>query len=153
MKYEKTVKELLKNENGGVIIAAGQNPPNPVELLSSERMTEMFELLRSTYDYVILDLPPVGEVSDAMAVANQIDGLLLIVRQNYCDRNVLGNAARLFAFINTKILGVVFNCTSEHSGKYGKNYYRRYYRGYYRRYYKSSYENHQRSVMGQDEGK
>jgi len=135
------------------VIAAGQNPPNPVELLSSERMTEMFELLRSTYDYVILDLPPVGEVSDAMAVANQIDGLLLIVRQNYCDRNVLGNAARLFAFINTKILGVVFNCTSEHSGKYGKNYYRRYYRGYYRRYYKSSYENHQRSVMGQDEGK
>jgi hypothetical protein len=77
-----------------------------------------------------------------------------VVRQNYCDRTVLSNAVRLFAFLKTnKILGVVFNCTSEHGGKYGKNYYRRYYRGYYRRYYKSSYENHQRSVMGQNEEK
>ena len=147
-KYMSGEKEMFD------VVAAGQNPPNPVELLSSETMAEMVERLRETYDYVILDLPPVGEVSDAMSVANLLDGMLLVVRQNYCDRTVLSNAVRLFAFLKTnKILGVVFNCTSEHGGKYGKNYYRRYYRGYYRRYYKSSYENHQRSVMGQNEEK
>lgn len=143
------------------VIAAGQNPPNPVELLSSAKMQRMLDKLRVEYDYVILDLPPVGEVTDAMAVANVTDGMLLVVRQNYCDRMVLGEAARQFAFIDAKILGTVFNCTSEHAGKYGKGYYKRYYKRYYRGYYrnskyyarshyyaKSSYENTGRSVAG-----
>jgi Mrp family chromosome partitioning ATPase len=83
---------------------------------------------------VILDLPPVGEVSDAMAIAKETDGILLVVRQNYCNRSVLADAARQFEFISAKTLGVVFNCTSEHGGKYGKGYYKRYYKRYYRGY-------------------
>ena len=114
-------------------------------------MKRYLEKLRQAYDYVILDLPPVGEVSDAMAVANETDGMLLVVRQNYCDSVVLSEAARQFQFIHAKILGVVFNCTSEHSGKYGKGYYKRYYKRYYRRYnYRSyghsAYEHNDRSV-------
>ena len=99
------------------------------------------EQLRQRYDYVILDLPPVSEVSDAMAVAKATDGMLLVVRQNYCDRLVLKDAVRQFAFIDTKILGVVYNCTTENGGRYGKGYYRKYrkysgrkYGKYYRRY-------------------
>ena len=142
-------------------IAAGQNPPNPVELLSSARMQRALDKMRKEYDYIILDLPPVGEVTDAMAVAKMTDGMLLVVRQNYCDRLVLGEAVRQFAFIDAKILGTVFNCTSEHSGKYGQGYYKRYYKRYYKGYYrnskyyarshyyeKSSYENTGRSVAG-----
>ena len=121
------------------VISAGQNPPNPVELLSSARMQKALETMRKVYDYIILDLPPVGEVTDAMAVANATDGMLLVVRQNYCDRLVLGDAARQFEFINAKILGTVFNCTSEHGGNYGKGYYKHYYRRYYKRYYNRSY--------------
>ena len=128
-------------ENAFFVIPAGQNPPNPIELLSSERMTKLLELLRQRYDYVILDLPPVSEVSDAMAVAKATDGMLLVVRQNYCDRLVLKDAVRQFAFIDTKILGVVYNCTTENGGRYGKGYYRKYrkysgrkYGKYYRRY-------------------
>ena len=119
------------------VITAGQNPPNPVELLSSARMERMLDALRRSYDYVIIDLPPVGEVTDAMAVAKKTDGMLLVVRQNYCDRIVLSEAVRQFEFINTRILGVVFNCTTEHTGKYGKGYYKRYYKRYYRGYGKS----------------
>ena len=141
------------------VIAAGQNPPNPVELLSSEKMRKALELMRERYDYIILDLPPVGEVTDAMAVANVTDGMLLVVRQNYCDRLVLSDAARQFDFIETKILGLVFNCTNEHGGGYyrkgyyRKGYYRKgYYRkGYYRRgYSRYSYENNERSVSEAD---
>ena len=80
-----------------------------------------------------------------MAVAKQTDGMLLVVRQNYCDRSVLSEAVRQFEFIDTRILGVVINCASEHEGKYGKGYYKRYYKRYYRRYGKS-YENNDRSV-------
>jgi capsular exopolysaccharide synthesis family protein len=124
------------------VIAAGQNPPNPVELLSSERMKKALAELRKVYDYVILDLPPVGEVSDALAITKETDGMLLVVRQNYCDRNVLADATHQFEFINAKTLGIVFNCTSEHGGKgYYKRYYKRYYKGYAK-----SYENNDRSV-------
>ena len=98
--------------------------------------------MRKVYDYVILDLPPVGEVSDAMAIAKETDGRLLVVRQNYCDRIVLAEAVNQFDFINAKTLGVVFNATQENGGKgYYKKYYKRYYKGYGK-----SYENNDRKV-------
>lgn len=113
------------------VIAAGQTPPNPIELLSSERMSAFIDKTREIYDYVILDLPPVGEVSDAMAVAKLTDGVLLIVRQNYCNRVVLSDAVHQFEFVGAKILGVVYNCALENGGAYGKRYYKRYYKHSY----------------------
>lgn len=122
------------DENAFKVISSGQNPPNPIELLSSARMTKLLDRLRESYDYVILDLPPVGEVSDAMAVAKNVDGILLVVRQNYCTRPVLAAAIRQFEFVESRILGVVYNCASEGSGRYGKGYYKKYYHGRYKKY-------------------
>ncbi len=116
------------------VIAAGQNPPNPIELLSSVRMEQVIDALKANYDYVVLDLPPVGEVSDALAVAGLLDGVLLVVRQDYCTGPVLSSAISQFEFIQSKILGIVYNCASENHGGYGykKSYYQRY--GYARKY-------------------
>ena len=133
--------EMKGSDTAFHVITAGQNPPNPVELLSSVRMKNALDAVRKSYDYVILDLPPVGEVSDALAIANVTDGLLLVVRQDYCDRNVLADTVRQFDFVNAKTLGVVFNCTNEHGGNYSKRYYKKYYKGYAK-----SYENTARSV-------
>lgn len=119
------------------VVAAGRNPPNPIELLSSDRMGRMLTKLRERYDYIILDLPPVGEVSDALAVAQVTDGMLLVVRQHYCNRLVLSDTARQFQFVGAKILGVIYNCADEHGKGYGYRY--RYGKGYYRRYYKRYY--------------
>ena len=118
------------------VIAAGRNPPNPIELLNSGRMSKALEQLRGSYDYIILDLPPVGEVSDTLVAAKLVDGVLLVVRQNYCNRNVLSQAVKQFNFVDTRILGVVLNCTAEDSGAYGKKY-----RGYKHSYsrYEGSY--------------
>ena len=108
------------------VISAGRIPPNPMELLSSEKMEKLLERLRGHYDYIILDLPPVEEVGDALAAAKYLDGVLMVVRQNGCDRISLGNAVRQFEFVGTRILGVVFNGISSQRGKYNK-YYRKYY--------------------------
>lgn len=139
-------------------ISSGRMPPNPMELLSSSKMERMLERLREGYDYIILDLPPVGEVGDALAAAKLTDGMLAVVRQNYCDRLALNSAIRQFEFVDAKILGVIFNCTLEGSGSYGKKYYRRYYRRYYKRYYKSyyhkkvgNYESSARKPVAQEE--
>jgi Mrp family chromosome partitioning ATPase len=94
-------------------------------------MERMLEKLRGSYDYIILDLPPVGEVSDALAVAHITDGMLLVVRQNQCDRHSLTAAVRQFEFVDTRILGVVFNCVGQSGTRYGKYRYR-YYKKYYR---------------------
>lgn len=132
----------LKDEESAFhVVVAGRNPPNPIELLSSARMSKLLEALRQLYDYIILDLPPVSEVSDALAVAKETDGMLLVVRQHYCNRLALADTARQFEFVGAKILGVIYNCTSENGKSYGyrKGYYKRYYKRYYHRKYEGSY--------------
>ena len=110
------------------VIAAGRTPPNPVELISSERMRQMLQVLRKNFDYIIVDLPPVGEVSDAMVAAKLVDGILLVVRQNYGSRVALASALEQFRFIQTKMLGLVLNSANEHGKGYGKKYkYNKYY--------------------------
>ena len=133
-------------------ISSGRTPPNPMELLSSARMERMLEHLRGSYDYIILDLPPVGEVGDAMAAAKLTDGMLVVVRQDYCNRLALNSAVRQFEFVDAKILGVVFNCIAEEGRGYYKRYYRRYYGRYYRRYGKQyGYTSHYAYVPKQAE--
>jgi capsular exopolysaccharide synthesis family protein len=143
---EEIVQNYAESSEGTAfnVIAAGRNPPNPIELLNSSRMRKALDQLRSDYDYIILDLPPVGEVSDALAVSKLVDGILLVVRQNYCNRTLLSTAVNQFSFVETRILGVVLNCAEEDGGAYGK-----YYRGYRRRYsrYEGSYMASARSAQ------
>lgn len=117
------------------VIPAGDIPPNATELLSSDRMSKMINVVRDAYDVIILDLPPVKEVSDAMVVTNISDGVVLVTRENYCDRPLLSSSIKQFEFVNAKIMGVVLNYAkdrNEGGKKYGKHY-----GGYYGRSYKS----------------
>ena len=118
---------IAGNEKAFRVITSGQNPPNPVELLSSAKMGVMIDTLRKHYDYVIVDLPPVTEVTDVLAVANKLDGILLVVRQNFCNRHALNAAVRQLAFVDAKVLGVVFNVIADQRRGYGRKYYSRYY--------------------------
>ena len=137
---------IKDDEQAFHVITAGQNPPNPAELLSSKRMSMGLNSLRVHYDYIIVDLPPISQVSDAVAVSEKLDGMLMVVRQNHCDRISLATALRQLTFVEAKILGVVFNAVTEESRGYGRKYYSayyrlrsRYYNYYYRRYYDSYY--------------
>lgn len=95
------------------VVRAGRVPPNPSELLNSGRMENLIKLLRREYDDIILDLPPVGEVSDALTAAKYTDGMLLVVRRNYCDSLRLRAAVRQFEDLQAKILGIVLNCAEK----------------------------------------
>lgn len=111
-------------------ISSGRIPPNPIELLSSTKMQNAMEKLKRIYDYIIMDLPPVAEVSDGLVAAKLVDGMLIVVRQNYCDRVVLEDTIRQFEFVNARILGIVTTCSGETGTKYTKKYYKRYYSKY-----------------------
>lgn len=118
------------------VIASGRIPPNPIELLSSDKMENLMTILRSNYNYIILDLPPTGEVSDALMAAKLVDGMLLVVRQNYCNRLILEDTVRQFEFVGARVLGLVISYASENNGSYGKKYYKRYYQSPSGRYAK-----------------
>ncbi len=125
------------------VIISGETPPNPMELLSSEKMQGVLSTLRNTYDYIIIDLPPIGEVSDALAVSKFVDGILIVVRQNYCTRSALISAVQQFEFMEARILGIIFNCTVEGEYRYKYKKYGRYgkYGKYYGKYkYYSAYD-------------
>ncbi len=134
------------DEHAFHVIVAGHVPPNPMELLGSRRMAKALQELRESYDYLILDLPPVNEVGDALATVNMADGMLLVVRQNYCNRIALANTLRQFEFVGGRILGMVFNYTTDESATYG---YKKYLHRYYKQYgHGSYYHQHYRRYGG-----
>lgn len=123
------------------IIFAGKYPPNPVELLSTANFSEFLACMKEKYDYVIIDLPPLGVVIDAAVVAPQCDGVALVVS----DDNVrCSTAQEVIAQLKTsksKILGVIRNDTNKKKGGvYGRRYSRYYsrYGGKYKGYYSSA---------------
>lgn len=105
------------------IISAGDIPPNPSELLGSKSMRILVELLSEDYDFIVFDLPPVTEVSDALVASKLTDGMIVVVRQNYANRRALMDTIQQLNYVEAKVLGFVMTRTS--AGK-GKKYYKRY---------------------------
>ena len=102
------------------ILPSGMCPPNPSELLGSQRMKNLLEKLRSVFDYIIIDLPPVNLVSDAIAVSGIISGLILVIREDYTQKREVEHCVRQLRLSNVKVLGVVMNATHSGGGIYNK---------------------------------
>ena len=121
------------------ILPAGDIPPNPTELIASSRMKSVFESLKQHYDFIIVDLPPVNIVSDALVASHILDGMIVVVRENYSTRRTLNNCTRLLALSNVKVLGFVTTVAGDVDAMYGKYKKNKYYKSY-RGYEKSSVE-------------
>lgn len=121
-----TPYENLKLMTGGTI------PPNPAELLMSNRMDEMLKKLRGEYDYIFIDTPPVLAVTDAVALAPKVTGLVLMARQDYTKAENIRLALEDLNHVGAKVLGVLFNGfnVDTHSYKYKGEYRTRYYESY-----------------------
>lgn len=123
------------------IMPSGDIPPNPSELLGSKRMESVLESLREQFDYIVVDLPPVNIVSDALSISTLITGMVVVIREEYTEKKELEHCFRLLKLSNVNILGCVMNETGSGSSGYGKYKYRRYkYYRYYRYYYKNEYK-------------
>lgn len=112
------------------IITSGDIPPNPSELLSSNRMIRLMEQLKTGYKYIIFDLPPITAVADALAIAKILDGVVMVVRAGVTDQQILSDAMRQLELVNLRILGFVFRDSGSSNAKYGNRYtykYRKYY--------------------------
>ena len=91
------------------VIPSGICPPLPADLLASDQMKKFVLLLRDRYDYVIFDSPPALSVTDPLIVASLADGLVLVIRQGYCTRGMLGRVGEIFRDVGVKVYGFVLN--------------------------------------------
>ncbi len=105
------------------VLPAGLIPPNPVELLSSESMSKLLDTLSESYDYIILDTPPINIVADALAVANLVDGNVIVLSSTSSTHIETRKAISQFEYANANILGFVLNNVNTKNSKgYSKKY-------------------------------
>ena len=105
-------------------ISSGKVPPNPIELLSLDRMEEMVKKLEEDYDYIFFDTAPINLVSDPMVVSKYVDGFVLIVLQGSTDKDSISSMLEKISFAGAKVLGFVLNgAVSKNNSKNGKNEY------------------------------
>lgn len=124
--HQTTVENLF-------VMASGQLPPNPSELLGSERMREVLAEAREMFDVVLFDSPPLLAVTDAAVLSTMVDGAILVVRVGSTSREAVRRAAAHLRAVHSRVLGAVLNDIDATSGGY--------YGGY--GYYAYAYHSHE----------
>ena len=112
------------------VLTSGNIPPNPSELLGSKRMEKLLNQLREKFDYIIIDLPPVNLVSDAISISSLISGMIVVIREEYTEKKELERCFRQLRLSNVNVLGCVMNESKSGNGSYNKYKKKRY--KYYR---------------------
>lgn len=130
----KDIKEIIVQPSEGArleIIPVGTIPPNPTELLFSERLNQSIAELRKEYDYIFIDCPPVEIVADATIISQLVDMTLFIIRAGRLDRSMLPEIERFYTDKKYKNMSLILNGTDGGSGRYGYKYGYKYgYTGY-----------------------
>ncbi len=107
------------NENM-YVLTSGPVPANPSELVSSAQMENMLDALKEYFDYIILDLPPVSLYTDAISMSSYIDGMIVVVRENYVKTADVDECFRQLELAKVNILGYVMNNSDGAKAKYKK---------------------------------
>jgi capsular exopolysaccharide synthesis family protein len=115
------------------IITAGGLPPNPSELLGSDRMSKLVKQLELEWDMVLFDSPPIVAVTDASMISGEIDAIAMVVKAGHTDRSAVDRALDTIKNVNAPLIGIILNGANQETlaGKYS------YYYSYYNYYYHS----------------
>ncbi|MGD8386721.1 MAG: polysaccharide biosynthesis tyrosine autokinase [Desulfobacteraceae bacterium] len=129
---QKSIQEAIqetKTENL-YVLSSGPRPPKPAELLESNRMSFLLEHLKRRFDVVVLDTPPLLPASDALLLAPQTDGVVLMIRAGQINRELIKKAVDQIRHTQANLIGVVLNEVDVKREGYYK-YYHKYYAKYY----------------------
>lgn len=116
---------------GLFILPAGTLPPNPAELLGGPNVPALLARLGAEFDMVLLDTSPIMAASDAAILASHADGVLIVVRAGFADRNAVELAAQQLATVGARIIGAVFNDADSRAWPYERSY-------HYKEYHKDA---------------
>ena len=113
------------------MILAGKTPPNPSELLGSDEFNALLHSVRQSYDYILIDSPPLGSVIDAAVMATACDGSVVVVANDKISKRFAKDVKEQLERTNCRILGAILNKVDMskrgYYGGYSKKYYSKYY--------------------------
>lgn len=104
------------------VVTAGPTPPNPSELLNSKRMTAFLDAIKPIYDVIVLDVPPLLEVTDTQALSGHLDGVILVVRAGVTQKAAVARAVEMLKISKARLLGYVMNDVDSSDAGYGYGY-------------------------------
>jgi capsular exopolysaccharide synthesis family protein len=115
------------------VVTAGGLPPNPSELLGSDRMSRLVDTLEQEWDMILFDSPPIVAVTDSSMISSEIDALIMVVKAGQTDRSAVDRAMDTIANVKSPLIGAILNGANPETlaGKYS------YYYSYYNYYYHS----------------
>lgn len=126
------IKDVVKSTDipNLFLVNSGPIPPNPAELLGSDKMSRFIKMMGEECDYLLFDLPPMLEISDALVLGAKVDGVVLVVWGDKTSREALKKVREKLDMLKVRTLGVIINnVTLPHHGAY---YYKDYYHSYHR---------------------
>lgn len=124
---------IIHAEEMGIdVIPSGNIPPDSTALIDSEEMKNLVVELRGNYDYIVFDFPPVNVVSDAVMMADMVDGYLVVMRHNYSENRMIDDMLQQLHLTKARVIGVAYNCKGTPKKYYKKSEYH-----YKNKYYKS----------------
>ena len=117
------------------VVTSGIIPPNPSELLGSQRMTDLIRMLEADWDMILFDSPPLVAVTDATMVSKEIDQIVMVVKVGQTDKKAFDHTINSLRNVNAPLGGIILNAVTR-KNSYGSYYY--YYQYYH--YYGSNKE-------------
>jgi polysaccharide biosynthesis transport protein len=114
------------------LLSRGDIPPNPVELLGSEKMRQLLESLETRYAFILIDSAPLLPITDTVLLSTKVDGVVLVTKGQAVSRYAVRQACERLAYVRAKVLGVILNRIDIQSPEYKD--YKRWYRSYYAAY-------------------
>lgn len=111
------------------ILPVGHIPPNPSEIIGSQKMGKLLDALRKKYARIIIDSPPMLAVTDAVVLSQMVDGVLLVIRSGETPRAAIQNSLAQLQTVNAKILGAMLNAVGVGRDSYYYYQYSHYYYG------------------------
>jgi len=116
-------KNIINVEENFDVMTVSKFPPNPAELLASDRWNQLLDELKNEYEIIIVDLPPIGVVSDALSIAESLTAFIIVVRENYTKMERVEMIVSKLEAIDANICGIVYNGISVKSPDYNYRHY------------------------------
>lgn len=115
-----TIEDMVYRTHveGLYTLTSGVIPPNPAELLASERMDKLMQELEEIFDLVIYDMPPVIAVTDAQIMASKVEGTIFVLPKGQASKEEVYKSKELLEMVNANILGAIFNRVDKDSDSY-----------------------------------
>ncbi|MGH9762301.1 MAG: CpsD/CapB family tyrosine-protein kinase, partial [Blastocatellia bacterium] len=113
------------------IMPSGPTPPNPAELISSDRFRDLLKQLSERYDHVVIDSPPLINVTDAVILSTMVDGVVLVIKWGKSTRDIARRVRAELTGVGAKIFGVVLNNVDFRREGYNDYYYYKYQSDYF----------------------